>query len=749
MLKRRDFLKLIGLGGVGAGAGFALSASTKKKAAGLIPYLVPPEEVIPGVANWYASLCTQCDAGCGVIVKIMEGRAKKIEGNPSHPVNKGKLCARGQAVLQNVYNPDRIEGPLKRTGERGSGKYEKISWEEGLDLLAKNLQEQREAGDTDGLYVLSSSQRGHLGDLIRRFCDAYGTKNYIHHELLQHRRLTRANQISFGVDTTPHYDIENTNFLLSFGADYLGTWLSPVNFAHGYGHMRQGRPRVRGKVIQIEPRMSQTGANADQWIPVKPGSEGLLAMGIAAAIIEGDYYKGADLGEWKDILKGYHLADVAHQTEVGEETIKDLARLFATTKQSLAIGGDGASSCENGVSHLVAVNILNHLGGSVGKKGGVLPNPDTPLKQARSFKGISDLAMAASTSRLKTLLLLNANPLFMTPKGMNLEETLGKVPFIASFSPFMDESTGMADIILPTHTSLEDWGDDFTEPSVGYPVATIMQPVVSPFYNTKGAGDAFIALAKGVGGGVAKALPWADFPTYLKGAWKELYRSYRGRKESTFDDFWAQALARGGWWPSEKPSAGRLSLSSSKVRGQIPSRPSRYDGDEKAFPFYLTLYPHIGYYDGRGANLSWLQELPDPMTSVVWGTWVEINPKTAHNMGIKEGDRVTLESPHGTINAPVYLYPAIRPDTIAVPIGQGHRSYGRYALGRGMNPLDLLPHTFDRKTGALALNATRVKVTKGGKGSKLVKMEGVPKEYDRGIVKTIPPEEFKKLGEER
>ena len=147
MLNRRDFLRLIGLGGVGAGAGFALSESTKKKAAGLIPYVVPPEEVIPGVANWYASLCTQCSAGCGVIVKVMEGRAKKIEGNPSHPVNKGKLCARGQAALQALYNPDRIEGPLKRTGERGSGKFEKISWDEGLALLATKLKEQRQTGE--------------------------------------------------------------------------------------------------------------------------------------------------------------------------------------------------------------------------------------------------------------------------------------------------------------------------------------------------------------------------------------------------------------------------------------------------------------------------------------------------------------------------------------------------------------------------------------------------------------------------
>ena len=742
MLNRRDFLRLIGLGGVGAGAGFALSESTKKKAAGLIPYVVPPEEVIPGVANWYASLCTQCSAGCGVIVKVMEGRAKKIEGNPSHPVNKGKLCARGQAALQALYNPDRVEGPLKRTGERGSGKFEKISWDEGLAILAKKLKEQQQAGDADGLYVLTSSQRGHLNKLIDTFCKSYGTKNHIHHELLQQRNLTFANQIAFGIDEIPHYDIENANLILSFGADFLGTWVSPVSYAKGYGHMRQGRSTVRGKLIQLEPRMSQTGANADQWIPVKPGSEGLLAMGMAAAILEGGYYKRSDRDEWSGLLNGYDIKDIAHKCDVSEERIREVARLFATTRQSLALGGEGAASCEGGVSNIVAINILNHLGGTIGRKGGILPNPSVPLQGKPSFKGIGDVAMAASTSRLKTLILHNSNPLFAAPLGMKLEEAFRKIPFIASFSTFMDESTEMADLILPSNTSLEDWGDDFTEPSVRYGVSTIMQPVVSPFYDTKSAGDIFISLARGVGGSTAKALTWSDFQTFLKGEWKRRYRNYGGRKEATFEVFWSKVLADGGWWPSQKPVSKSISISSRRIRGQVPTRAARYDGDEKGFPFYLTLYPHTAYYDGRGANLPWLQEMPDPMTSVVWGTWVEMNPKTAKGMGIKEGDVVTVESPHGTISAPVYHYPAIRPDTIAVPIGQGHSSYGKYAMVRGANPIDLLPHKLDKRTGALPLNATRVKITKGGSGGKLVKMEGSTDELDRGIVKTVPPEKI-------
>src|SRR3990170_3215591 len=237
MLNRRDFLKLVGVGGAGAAAGFALRESAKNPPAQLIPYLVPPEEIIPGVANWYASVCTQCSAGCGIIVRVMEGRAKKIEGNPLHPINKGKLCARGQASLQALYNPDRIKRPLKRKGDRGKGIYEEISWDEGISILSKNLTTLSEKGEHDKLYFLSSQTRGSLNDLINNFMSSYGSPNYLQYELIQHKNLLYANQVSMGIHTVPHYDIANTKYLLSFGADFSTTWLSPVNYSSAYGHM--------------------------------------------------------------------------------------------------------------------------------------------------------------------------------------------------------------------------------------------------------------------------------------------------------------------------------------------------------------------------------------------------------------------------------------------------------------------------------------------------------------------------------
>lgn len=745
MLNRRDFLKLAGVGATGTAAGFALAEYGKNPAAKLFPYLVPPEDIIPGVANWYASACMQCGAGCGILVRVMEGRAKKLEGNPLHPVNKGGLCARGQAGLQALYNPDRIKTPLLRTGERGKGEFKEITWEEGISLLSKNLLELRGKGESDKLYLLTSPIRGHLDSMLEVFMKAYGSPNYLHYELFQYENLRFANKVVLGQYTLPHYDIANTNYLLSFGADFLTSWISPVNHSYGYGHMRQGRDGIRGKLVQIEPRLSLAGANADEWVPVRPGSEGLLALSIAYEIVAGGYYKGGDAQRWKDILNGYNAKTTAPLTEVPEQKIHSLAREFTAAKPGLAIGGENVASYENGSANLVAINLLNYLTGNIGKTGGVILNPDWVKK---SFNPISALAQDAENGKIKTLILYNTNPVFTTPAAMKIEQSLNKVPFIVSLSSFNDETTILADLILPTHTYLEDWGDVFAEPAPGFLTAAIIQPAVNPVFNTRGVGDIFLAAARGIGGNMQKELPWDNFDVFLQDSWKKIYEQYKGAQitEANFKDFWNNLLAKGGWWGKEARRAKPVqNLSPAVVSANLPSEPARFDGDDKEYPFYLTLYPHSAFKDGTGANLPWLQELPDQMTSVVWGTWVEMNPVTAQGIGIKDGDMLKVESPYGRIHAPVYLYPGQRPDTISIPIGQGHRSYGRYADGRGANPIELIPYKTDAKTGVIPLNSTRVRISKSDMSGRLVKLEGATRELGRNIVQTISLEELKNM----
>ncbi len=743
MLKRRDFLKALGLGGVGTGLGFMLGESTKTPATNLIPYVVPPEDIVPGVANWYSSLCTQCNAGCGIIVRVLEGRAKKIEGNPHHPVNQGRLCAMGQAGLQALYNPDRIKTPLIRKGSRQSEEFREITWEEALSVLAENLMKLKKTSNTEKLFLLSSVIRGHMGHLFETFMQNFGSPNYIQYDLFQHKELIFANKVSMGINILPHYDIGNTNLLLSFGADFLNTWLSPVNHSLGYGHMRQGRHGSRGRLVQIEPRLSLSGANADEWIPVRPGTEGILALGLAYTIIEEGYYKGQDINEWNKILSPYQPEMISELTNTDNERIRTLAREFASARPGLAIAGENAASYADGVNHIIAVNILNHLADNIGKTGGVISNPEAPIRKTQSLKDIDALLRNARAGEVETLITYNTNPVFTLPHNSKIQEALENIPFVVSLSCFMDETTAHADLILPTNSSLEDWGDDIAEPAPGHNTATIMQPAVSPLYDSRNAGDILLSTAKRLGNRLQKNMPWDNFRDFLIESWKPIYEKQRHTYagEPLFEDFWSKVLTQGGWWDQEKHTHQSIHFMKDNVKRFISLSPSLFQGNEDEFPFYLILYAHSGYYDGRHANLPWLQEMPDPMTSVVWGTWVEINPQTAGKMGIREGDVLLVESPYGKLHVPAYLYPGIRPDTVSIPIGQGHRTYGRYAGNRGSNPLDLLPGISRHETGTIPMNATRVKITKSSEKGKLVKMEGITKEFDRQIVQTIPPYE--------
>ena len=240
-IDRREFLKLVGAGSVGVGAGFMLRESIKHPQEYLIPHVTAPEDYSTGVATWYNSVCSMCSAGCGISVRTREGRAKKIEGNPSHPVSQGRLCALGQSGLQVLYNPDRIIGPLLQTGERGSTSFTKITWEEGLSKVADRLDLLSAAQRGNRICLLSQGVGGNLAQLFELFMAQLGSERLLHYDFDHPHTLYAANQRFFGEERLPYYDLKNTRYLLSFGADYLGSWISPVHHSLGFGHSRQGR----------------------------------------------------------------------------------------------------------------------------------------------------------------------------------------------------------------------------------------------------------------------------------------------------------------------------------------------------------------------------------------------------------------------------------------------------------------------------------------------------------------------------
>ncbi len=709
MLDRRQFLKL-----GGATAFATLFGGCEKVQRTLIPFVIPPENYTLGEALWYASVCGQCPAGCGIVVRVSEGRAKKIEGNPLHPVNRGRLCARGQAALQALYHPERLSRPMKLSGARGSGTYAPISWEEALSLLMVPLKKvQAEAPAS--LLMLTEPMRGHAGLVAGRFMKAFGSKHRVAWDPFGADAMLSANAAVHGVRDLPEHDLANARYLLSFSGDFLETGISPVHYARGYGRMRGARETIRGKFVHFGPRLSMTAAAADLFLPCTPGTEGIVALGIAHVMVRDRLTAASAVaGRLSDDLLAYSPEAVERLTGVHAHDIAAVAEEFARNQPGIAIPGTGAASGPDGAVHCAAVALLNVLAGSVGKPGGV-SFPNRALAFAKygaeaallapppesGYAGMRDAIDKMRGGAFRMAILSGAtNPAFTLPPSLEFGEALSKVPFVVAFAPFLDETTSQADLVLPVPTALEAWGDDLAP--VGHSGAvTLCQPVVVPFHDTRSMPDVLIAAAGELGGEPAKALPWSSFRECIEKA----YGGPGGEME--------KALQRGGFF-GESLSPRSAARTGSVALPKGTERP--IDGDPKAFPLALHLYPSVTLYDGRGANLPWLQEMPDPVTTAVWRNWVEVNPKTAAGLGLSEGDGVTVTSPSGKITAHVTFNPGIAPDVAAMPLGQGHTRYGKTANGRGENPFALLP-----AGETYALQATRVSLTKTKLPTRLVR----------------------------
>jgi len=453
-ISRRDLLQYIGAGGIGVAGGILYGEGVQRNVEFLIPQVVPPEDYSPGVASWYNTVCNQCSAGCGISVRIREGKAKKIEGNPVHPVSQGRLCARGQAGLNALYNPDRIRSPLQNATQQGFGNAAEISWDEALTTIGSRIGRLKIEGNASRVRLLSGQVRGHLDELFAQFMSLLGSDHYQQYDFTYPSALMAANKMSFGTDVLPYYDIKNADFLLSFGADYLGTWLSPVHHSLAYGHLRQGRQGQRGRTVQIEPRMSLSGAAADEWIAARPGTEGLLALGIAHALVRAGHYLGSDRDEWSSALQAYSPSQVSAATEVSENTIARIAREFSASTASLAIAGGATAAGTNAVASIVAVNALNHLAGNLNQPGGIIFNTgpafsDTSGSTQAGFQGMLDLVEAMEAGDVEILLVHDTNPVFALPANVGFRQAMKNVPLIVALSSFRDETTEMRILSFP------------------------------------------------------------------------------------------------------------------------------------------------------------------------------------------------------------------------------------------------------------------------------------------------------------
>jgi len=368
---------------------------------------------------------------------------------------------------------------------------------------------------------------------------------------------------------------------------------------------------------------------------------------------------------------------------------------------------------------------LNHLVGSVGSPGGVIFNPPPPpggppmaSGESLAFSGWNSEVARMRKGDVNAVLVRNADPVFGSPATLDVAGALEKVGFIASFSSFLDDTTLMADLVLPTSVPLEDWGDLPPDPGPGFQAIGLQQPVVRPFHDTRGFGDVILAVAQDLD--LGSDLPWTSFREVLREGAQRLNQLNRGSVSgATFEEFWIDLVRLGGWWDEGQTSSDRIVLPEAPFT--VPD--AEFAGSPGDYPFTLVPFQSISLGDGRGAHLPWMQAVPDPITTTAWETWVEVNSRVADEQGLREGDIVAIESVAATIQAAVYPNPATPPEILGIPVGQGHKAFGRYAAGRGSNPLDIVDPRTDEQSGGLAWAATRVRMRPTGERIRIPKME--------------------------
>jgi anaerobic selenocysteine-containing dehydrogenase len=718
-ISRRDFIKTAGIGA--AATAVLTGCGPASKYVVREPYIQMPEYTYNGQSTYYATSCGECPAGCGTIVRTMQGRALKIEGNPNHPVSLGKTCARGQIALQGLYNPDRYEFPATRS-QRGSESMTQISWDDGISLVTSTFTKYQ-PGEIAFLFGLTSD---HLFDLATEITHALGSPaplRYSAFETFEGRAtLAKATQQTTGIAAIPFFDLAYADVTFSFGANFLSTYLSPVAYGREFAYMRQGRNGKRGYLVQFEQRISQTGVVADEWIPIAPGTEGLVALAFGRLIAE---LKG---GTIPAAYQNVDLTAIENASGVSNNDMHRLAELFANAEHALAIPGGSALTASNGLDAGVAIMALNNYVDNLGKPGGIFLTPPLPVHAdnpsiPNTIGDIQNLIIQMNSGAIKALFIHGVNPVFELPPSSGFLSALSKVATVVSFASFPDETSLQADAVLPAHTPLESWGYQKVVTGTDRPVISGFQPVVSPLYDTKSPADVLLAAVQSIGGDLATAVPYTDEVDFLQQSLQGLIGSpgfFSTDDMRTFWPFWQQ---NGGWW---NESAGLASPFGAPVLSSVINpTPPEFDGDGDFYlmPFFSTLLS-----DGSGANKPWLQEIPDPTTTVVWSTWVELNPDTADKLGIEDDDILKVTSPYGELEAVVIRYPPIRPDTIGIAFGQGHSAYGRYAQNRGANVAALLG-TRTNSASDLAVYSVKVKIEKTGKRLTLPRFEGNPGQY--------------------
>ncbi len=651
-IPRRDFLKLSGfsLAAIAAGAAGCVRGPVEEA----IPLLLPHPEMVPGRSSWYATTCHGCSAACGAVAKSRDGRPIKLEGNRLHGLSGGGLCAVGQATLLELYDGQRLRSPIWR----GSA----TDWSSIDGRIAEHLRKAEADGSAVRLLtetVNSPSERAAIGRFGRRF------ENFRHvtYDPLSCSAIPDAHERTHGARRLPHYRFDAAEVIVSFGADFLGTWISPVEFTAGYraGRRLDAEPPAMSYHFQAESRLSLTGSNADRRVTIHPEETAALLQELAAAV-------GVLAGE----PAGFPFPDKAEGTEHPEDTRLDglAERLWHARGRSLVL------SDSQDVRVQVLCNLLNEL---LGNYGSTLSLERPSYQKLGDDRALAELRRELEAGEVEVLLVRGVNPVYELARGGELGKDLERVPLTVSFARAVDETASRCVAICPEHHFLEDWRD--CEPVAGH--LSVTQPLIYPLGDTRGFSPSLLVWS----GERVESREWVER------VWRD---EILGRSEAeSFQALWDGAVHDGYvevapiapvapiGGEAAAPFVGATAAASTQVsdpRAFEPVDPGHAASEELA----LVLYPKVGMLDGRHAHNAWLQELPDPVTKISWDNYASFAPATAAAVGVEDGDLIEVRAGGHTrdqpapLTLPAHVQPGQHPGVVAVALGYGRSGTDRF-----------------------------------------------------------------------
>ena len=661
---RRDFLKYLGFSTAAA----TIAASCEMPVRKAVPYLQRQDNIIPGVANYYASTYVNGGDAISVVVKQRDGRPIKIEGNELSGITKGGTTAQSQASVLDLYDNTRLRYPMQRDGKD----FKEVTTFDAFDKLVG-------AAITGKAVVLLTATVNSPSTLqiISEFLAKYPGSRHVQYDAVSYSGMLLANEATYGKREIPSYHFDNAKVIVSLGADFLGTWLSPAEFSKQYSVNRKitGEKPELSRHIHFESMMSLTGVNADDRFTHKPSETGAIAVAILNAL-NGSASSFAD----KKLNDGIKLA---------------ADKLKAAAGNALVVSGS------NDVNVQIIVNAINEAIGANGKtiNWAITSNYRKGI-DADMVKLVDDMNSGA----VGAVLIQGVNPAYSYSDSKKFIDGLNKVVGV-SFNATMDETTEQCKYILPSHHWLESWGD--AEPKTGY--ISIIQPTINPLFKTR----AFqTSLLKWSGSAVA------DYETYFKTYWQAKWAT-----PENYD----KALQDGVVEPAT-PTIGGGTFSAAKVE-EAKTKIAAVKGG----PTEVVLYQKISIGNGSQANNPWLQELPDPISKVTWDNYVMMgtemykalyNKDVLADKGASDAYEVHPEKPVVKVTAngksielPVLLIPGVQKNTIAIAVGYGRQSadktktsdnIGKSAVDAGKNAYPLV--SFDGSTNLYSSVVTVEKV---------------------------------------